>query len=69
MTPGEVGAVHYCFLVGCEKIDVKHGVNTPLCGKFQTIIDSGHHLFDLKRAVSSGCKLGGRLVDPEILAF
>jgi hypothetical protein len=28
---------------------VKHGVDIPLCGKFQAIVDSGHHLNDLKR--------------------
>jgi hypothetical protein len=48
---------------------VKHGVDTPLRGKFQSIVDSRHHLNDFKRAMSSGRKLGGRLIDPKILAF
>jgi hypothetical protein len=40
---------------------VKYGMDTPLCGKFEAIIDSGHHLGDLKRAMSFGHKLGGWL--------
>ena len=48
--------------VGCEKIDMKHVVNAPLCGKLQSIIDRGHHLDDLKRAMSLGRKLGGWLI-------
>ncbi len=48
---------------------MKHGVDTPLRGKFQAIVDSGHHLNDFKRAMSPGRKLGGGLVDTEILAF
>jgi hypothetical protein len=66
---GEIWTMHYCFPVRCEKIYVKHGVDVPLRGKFQSIVDSRHHLNDLERAMSSGRKLGGRLIDPEILAF
>jgi hypothetical protein len=48
---------------------MEHGVDAPLCGKFQSIIDSGHHLDYFKWPVSSGCKFGGGLVDTEILSF
>jgi hypothetical protein len=48
---------------------VEHGVYTPLCGKFQAIVDGRHHLNDLKRAMSSGHKLGGGLINTEILAL
>jgi hypothetical protein len=61
--------VHYCFPVRREKIYVKHGVDTPLRGKFQSIVYGRHHLNDLERTMSSGRKLGSRLIDPEILAF
>ena len=44
-------------------------MNAPLCGKFQTVIDRGHHLDDLKRSVASRPKLGRRLGGAEILAF
>jgi hypothetical protein len=42
---------------------MKYWMNTPLCGKFQMIIDSRHHLYNLKRTMSSGCKLCGWLID------
>jgi hypothetical protein len=61
--------MHYCFFIRREKIDVKHWVNAPLRGKFQTIIDSRHHLNDFEGSMSSGHKLGGRLINTEILAF
>jgi hypothetical protein len=61
--------VHCCFAIRSEKIDVKHGVNAPLCGKFKAIVDSGHHLNDLKGAMSSWRKLGGWLIDTEVLSF
>ena len=32
-----VGPMCYCLVIGCEKIDVKHGVNAPLRGKFKAI--------------------------------
>jgi hypothetical protein len=48
---------------------VEHGVDTPLCGKFQAVVDGRHHLNDSKRAMSSGRKLGGRLINTEISAF
>jgi hypothetical protein len=60
--------VHYCFPVWREKIYMEHGVDAPLRGKFQPIIYGRHHLDDFKRSMSSGRKLGGRLIDPEILA-
>jgi hypothetical protein len=61
--------MHYCLSVRREKIYVKHGVDAPLRGKFQSIVDGRHHLNDLKRAMSPGRKLGSRLIDPEILAL
>jgi hypothetical protein len=48
---------------------MKHRVNAPLCGKFQAIIDSRHHLSNFKWPMSSGHKLGGRLIKTEVLAF
>jgi hypothetical protein len=48
---------------------MKHGVDAPLCGKFQPIVDSRHHLDYFKRPVSSGRKLGGWLIDMEVLPF
>jgi hypothetical protein len=59
----------YCFAIRGEKICVKHGVDAPLCGKFQSIVDSRHHLDDLKGPVSPGCKLGSWLIDAKILSF
>jgi hypothetical protein len=44
-------------------------MDAPLCGKFQVIIDCGHHLNDLKGAMSPGRKLGGGLLDTMIFAF
>ena len=48
-----VGAMHHCFTVWREKIDVEHWMDAPLRGKFQAIVDRGHHLDDLKRSVAS----------------
>jgi hypothetical protein len=48
---------------------MKDWVNAPLRGKFKAVINCRHHLNDLKRSVSSGHKLGGGLIDTEILAF
>ncbi len=50
------------FSVGCEKIDMEYVMNAPLRGKFQLIVDRGHHLDDLEGAVSFGRKLGGWLI-------
>ena len=50
------------FAIGCEKINVEYWVNASLCGKFEAVIDRGHHLNNLERAVSSGHKLCGWLV-------
>jgi hypothetical protein len=66
---GEVGAMHYCFFVWCEKICMEHWVDAPLCGKFKLIVDCGHHLSNFKRAMPSWHKLGGWLIETEILAF
>ena len=49
-------------MIRCEKIDVKCWVDTPLHGKLETITDRGHHLDNLLRTMSSGCKLCGWLV-------
>ncbi len=57
------------FSVWCEKIDVKYVMDTPLCGKFQSIIDRGHHLNNWKGAVSLGHKLGGRLIGTKVMSF
>src|SRR6266702_5014651 len=57
------------FLVGCEKIDVKHVMNAPLCGKFQSIIDRGHHLDDPEGAMSFGHKLSGWLIGTQVASF
>ena len=48
--------------IGCEKIDVEYWMNASLCGKFEAIVDKGHHLDNLKGAMSSGHKLHGWLV-------
>jgi hypothetical protein len=61
--------VHYCFSVRGEKINVKHGVNAPLGGKFQVIVDIGHHLNDFKRTMPSGRKLGRQLIGSEVFSF
>jgi hypothetical protein len=53
--------MYWRFMIRREKIYVKHRVDAPLRGKFETIIDSGHHLSDLKQAMSFGRKLGGWL--------
>ena len=50
------------FAIRCEKIDVEYWVNAPLHGKFEAVIDRGHHLDNLERAMSSGRKLRGWLV-------
>ena len=44
-------------------------MDAPLCGKFEMVIDWGHHLDDLKRSMISGCKLGCRLTETEISSF
>ena len=64
-----VGAMCYCFAIRREKINVKHWMNAPLRGKFETVIDGGHHLDNLKRSVASRPKFGRRLGGTEILAF
>ena len=48
---------------------MKHQVDAPLCGKFESIIDSGHHLNNGKGAVSSGRKLCGWLVGVQVASF
>ncbi len=32
-------SMEFHLMIGCEKIDMKHVMNTPLCGKLQPIID------------------------------
>ncbi len=57
------------FSVWCEKIDVEYIMNAPLRGKFQSIVDRGHHLNDWKGAVSLGRKLGGWLIGAKVVSF
>ena len=57
------------FAIRCEKVCVKNGVDAPLRGKFETIVDRGHHLNDLKWPMSSGRKLRGWLVGPKVASF
>jgi len=57
------------FSVRCEKIDMEYVMNAPLRGKFQSIVDRGHHLNDGKRAVPLGRKLGSWLVCAEVASF
>ena len=57
------------FTVWREKIDVKHWMNAPLRGKFEAIIDRGHHLYDLKGPMSLGRKLGSWLYDFQVAPF
>ena len=57
------------FSVGCEKIDMKHVVNAPLCGKLQSIVNRGHHLDNLKGAVSLGHKFGSWLIRMQVASF
>ena len=64
-----VGAVHYCFAIGCKEVDMEHWMNAPLRGKFQSIIDRGHHLDNFKRSMASCHKFGHRLGDAKIFAF
>ena len=59
----------YCLPVWHEKIDVEHWMDTPLRGKFEAIIDRGHHLDDLKRAVALRPEFGRRLGGTEVLAL
>jgi hypothetical protein len=66
---GKVWPMHFGFFVRGEKVCVEYRVDAPLHGKFQSIVDSGHHLVDLKRAMPLGRKLGGWLIDMEILPF
>ena len=61
-----LGPVHYCFVIGGEKISVEHWMNAPLHGKFQMVIDRGHHLNDLEKSMSSGHKLGHWLIKTEV---
>ena len=57
------------FTIGREKIDVEYWVDAPLRGKFETVIDCGHHLNDFKWSMSLGRKLGGRLMCAEMTPF
>ncbi len=43
-------------MIGCEEIDMKNVMNAPLRGKFQSIVDWGHHLNNGKGAMSLGHK-------------
>ena len=61
--------MRYCFAIGREKIYVKHGVDAPLRGKLEAVIDGGHHLDNLKRSVASRPKFGRRLGGAEIFAL
>ena len=46
-----VCAMYGRLTVGCEKIDVKHWMDAPLRGKFEAIIDRGHHLYEDRKSV------------------
>ena len=48
---------------------MKHWVNAPLCGKFEVIVDRGHHLCDLEGPVSLGRKLSSWLCNPQVAPF
>jgi hypothetical protein len=57
------------FTIRVEKIYMKHRVYAPLHGKFESIINGGHHLDDLKRSMPLGCKLGSQLVCLKMTSF
>ena len=48
---------------------MKHWMDAPLRGKFQVVIDRGHHLDNLKRSMVSRREFGHRLSGMEVLAF
>ncbi len=56
-------------MIWCEKIDVKYVMNAPLRGKFQSVVDRGHHLNDGKGAMLFGHKLYRQLICPEVVSF
>ncbi len=56
-------------VIWCEKINEKDVMNTPLCGKFQSIIDRGHHLDNGKRAMPLGCKFYHWLICMYVMSF
>ena len=57
------------FVIRCEKINVEYWVNAPLRGKFEAIIDRGHHLDNPERTMSPGHKLHGWLVGTQVAPF
>ncbi len=50
------------FSVWREKINMKYVMNAPLRGKFQSIVDRGHHLNNSKGTMSLGRKFSGWLI-------
>ena len=46
-----------------------HWVDAPLRGKFETVINWGHHLDNLKRSVASCPEFGRWLGGAEVLAL
>ena len=40
-----IGTMCNCLLIQREKIDVEDWVNAPLHGKFQMVINRGHHCY------------------------
>ena len=48
---------------------MKNGVDAPLRGKFEAVVDRGHHLDDLERSMPSGCKFRCWLVGPKVASF
>jgi hypothetical protein len=57
------------FTIRGQEVCMKHIVDAPLCGKFQPIVDRGHHLGDLKGAVVFWGEFRGWLVGSQVASF